>query len=53
MYNDMIKDLLGSLSEFKTTMEFNNYDFNVDKPRQYEEVRRIMSEKYTATPHFF
>lgn len=51
--NEMVQDLLDSLSEFKSIMEFNNFDFNADKPRQYEEVRRIMSQKYLANLHFF
>ena len=30
--NEMVQDLLDSLSEFKSIMEFNNFDFNADKP---------------------
>ena len=32
----MVGALLDSLKEFKSTMEFNNFDFNADKPRQYD-----------------
>ena len=34
--NEMVGALLDSLKEFKSTMEFNNFDFNADKPRQYD-----------------
>ena len=34
--NEMVGALLDSLKEFKATMEFNNFDFNADKPRQYD-----------------
>ena len=32
--DDMVRELLDSLKESKGTMEFNNFDFNADKPRQ-------------------
>ena len=34
--NEKVGALLDSLKEFKSTMEFNNFDFNADKPRQYD-----------------
>ena len=34
--NEMVGALLDSLKEFKSTMEFNNFNFNADKPRQYD-----------------
>ena len=36
----LVNDLLNALSNFKSTMEFKSKDFNADKPRQYEEVRK-------------
>ena len=51
--DEMVRELLDSLREFKATMEFNNFDFNADKPRQYEEVRRILSKKYSEQPELF
>eukprot|EP00112_Aurelia_sp_Birch-Aquarium-sp1_P017764 Seg4156.1 transcript_id=Seg4156.1/GoldUCD/mRNA.D3Y31 product="hypothetical protein" protein_id=Seg4156.1/GoldUCD/D3Y31 len=51
--NEMVLKLLDSLKEFKATMEFNNFDFNADKPRQYEEVRRILSRKFCGQPELF
>ena len=35
--NERIAELIESLIEFKATMEFNNFDFDADKPRQYKE----------------
>ena len=37
--DDLAEDLLKALGNFTTVMEFQNKDFNADKPRQYEEVR--------------
>ena len=34
------EDLLKALSNFKMAMEFQNKDFNADKPHQYEVVRK-------------
>ena len=36
----LVEDLLAAPSNFKTIMEFQNKDFNADKPRQYKEVRK-------------
>ena len=44
--NEMIRELLDSLKEFKAMMEFNNLDFNAGEPRQYKEVWRILSKKH-------
>ena len=41
--SDLIENLLKSPSDYKTRMEFMNKDFNADKPRQYEEIRREMA----------
>ena len=40
--DELVEDLLKYLVQYKTTMEFKGTDFNVDKPRQYEEVRGLM-----------
>ena len=37
---ELAEDLLKAFSNFKAVMEFQNKDFNVDKPRQYEEVTK-------------
>ena len=33
----LVEGLLKALSNFRTVMEFQNKDFNAEKPRQYEE----------------
>ena len=48
----MVGNLIESLKEFKVAMEYNNFDINADKPRQYEEVRRSLSRKYFDHPEF-
>ena len=40
MSDDLADDLLEALSNFKIVMELQNKDFNADKLRQYEEVRK-------------
>ena len=37
---ELSENLIKVLSNFKTVMEFQNKDFNADKPHQYEEVRK-------------
>ena len=44
---DLVNDLINALKEYKTLMEFELLDFNGDKPRQYEEVRRILARKHS------
>ena len=38
--SELIESLITSLAAFETRMEYNNVDFNADKPRQYEEIRK-------------
>ena len=38
--DSLAEGLLKALSNFKTVIGFQNKDFNVGKPRQYEEVRK-------------
>ena len=42
--DDLAHDLLKALSNFKTVMEFQKKDFNEDKPRQSEEVRKEIAK---------
>ena len=54
----LVNDLLNALSNFKSTMESKSKDFNADKPRQYEEVRKEIvridsdNEKYFGLTYF-
>ena len=42
--DDFVQDLLKALSSFKTVVEFQKEEFNANKPRQYEEVRKEIVE---------
>ena len=44
----MVDDLLHALAEFKAHMEYRNVDFNADKAKQYEAVRKAMARKYSS-----
>ena len=44
---EMVDDLLHALGEFKANMEYRNVDFNVEKAKQYEAVRKAMARKYS------
>jgi len=44
----MVDDLLRSLFQFKSNMEYRNLDFNADKPKQHEAVREAMARKYSS-----
>ena len=41
--NDMVKALIDCVKDYKSTCEFNAIDFNSDKVRLYEEVRKAMA----------
>ena len=43
----MVDDLLHALGEFKANMKYRNVDFNADKTKQYEAVRKAMARKYS------
>ena len=45
---EMVDDLLHALGEFKANMEYRNVDFNADKTKQYEAVRKAMARKYSS-----
>jgi hypothetical protein len=50
---EMVQDLLDGLLEYKTQMEFNNFDLNADKNKQYEAVRAILASKYAEDTTLF
>ena len=41
----MVDDLLGALRSFKSTMDYQNLDFNADKVKQYEAVRQTVHSR--------
>eukprot|EP00112_Aurelia_sp_Birch-Aquarium-sp1_P018481 Seg4416.5 transcript_id=Seg4416.5/GoldUCD/mRNA.D3Y31 product="hypothetical protein" protein_id=Seg4416.5/GoldUCD/D3Y31 len=49
----MVLKLLDILKEFKPMIEFNNFDFNADKPRQYNKVRGILRRKLCGQSESF
>ena len=44
--NDMVRSLIDCVKDFKSSCEFNSVDFNSDKVRLYEEVRKAMASHY-------
>ena len=44
---EMVDDLLHALGEFKANMEYRNVDFNAEKAKQYEAVRKAMARRYS------
>ena len=43
---DKVISLIESTYHFKVLMEYNNIDFQGDKPKMYEEVRKSLANKY-------
>ena len=41
--DDMINDLIDALKNYKSVSEYNSIDFNADKVKLYEEVRKLMA----------
>jgi hypothetical protein len=50
---EMVKDMLDSLYEYKTQMDYKNADFNADKAKQYQAVRKILAAKYAENNSIF
>jgi len=44
--NDIVRSLIDCVKDFKSSCEFNSVDFNSDKVRLYEEVRKAMASHY-------
>ena len=42
----MVQSLIECVKHFKSSCEFNSVDFNSDKVRLYEEVRKAMASHY-------
>ena len=42
-------NLIKCITHYKTVMEFDNRDFNADKVKLYEEVRKLMAKIYEET----
>ena len=51
---DKVLSLIKYLASYKSTMEYNNIDFNTDKVKQYEAVREAVAKIYAVdNPTFF
>jgi len=46
---DKVENLFQSLANFKAKMEYNNFDFNADKVKQYQAVWEAMPQIYKMT----
>ena len=44
--NEMVKNLIDCVKEYKSICEFNSVDFNSDKVKLYDEVRKAMALLY-------
>ena len=42
----MVRSLIDCVKDFKSSCEFNSVDFNSDKVRLYEEVRKALASHY-------
>ena len=51
--DDKIANLIQCLSNYKSQMEFSNKDFNADKTKQYEAVRKALACIYSHLPSCF
>ena len=51
--DDKIANLIQCLSNYKSQMEFSNKDFNADKTKQYEAVRKALARIYSHLPSCF
>ena len=51
--DDKVINLIKCLQEFKSSMEFRNWDSNADKVKLYESVRKGLAEIYEDEPETF
>ena len=42
----MVSELIECLAAYKSRMEYQNKDFDADRPAQYKEIRREMAKPY-------
>lgn len=51
--NEMIENLVTHLLEYKVKCEYNNIDFDADKPAQYTKIREEMAKYYIDDEDLF
>ena len=44
--SEMVEDLIDALQNYKAVCEYQGLDFNADKVKQYEEIRKNLARKY-------
>ena len=44
--SEMVKDRIDALQNYKAVWEYQGLDFNADKVKQYEEIRKNLARKY-------
>ena len=47
--DDKVVNLIKCITHFKTVMQFDKRDFNADKVKMYEEIRKLMAKIYEET----
>ena len=48
----MIEDLIDALQNYKAVREYQGLDFNADKVKQYEDIRKNLARKYKEGSSF-
>ena len=50
--SEMVEDLIDALRNYKVVYEYQGLDFNADKVKQYEEIRKNLARKYKEESFF-
>ena len=50
--SEMVEDLIDALQNYKTVCKYQGLDFNADKVKQYEEIRKNLARKYKEESFF-
>ena len=51
--DDYVANLIKALASYKSQMEFKGLDFDTDRNKQYEEVRKIVATHYKDDAEVF
>ena len=49
----IVEDLIDALQSYKAVCEYKCLDFNANKVKQYEEIRKNLARKYKEEPSFW
>ena len=50
--SEMVKDLIDALQNYKAVCKYQDLDFNANKVKQYEEIRKNLAGKYKEESFF-